>query len=130
MKTQDRIDLFVKKFKFKPEAYEVCPHFERYCVNKCTLHKNFSQLETFPEDPQKKCKVNKQIRKEIGTYFKLKNLGLNVKEFASLRRSIQMKKEFFFTRDESLKMPKTALQEQIVDPISNQSKLEGDEYGE
>jgi len=87
MKTEDRIRLFLKKFGFNPEPYHLCPKFDNGCaVNLCPLDPKI-KLRTFSEfDQQKKCKMEKSIRKEIGTHFKLKNKGLTEREVAGQKR--------------------------------------------
>ena len=87
MKAQNRINKFIKKEGFKPEAYEICPKFEKCDFNKCPLHKDYSKLEIKPEDKRgRKCKCSKSIRKQIGTYFGLKNKGLKERELSGLKR--------------------------------------------
>ena len=108
MKVQDRIDLFVKKFGFMPEAYEICPKWEYCSCNKCPLHKDYSKLEIKPEDKTKKCRCPKQIRKQIGMHFKLKSMGLTLKEVDSMKKSIRMKKEALSTQEKNAENPITA----------------------
>ena len=85
MKVQDRINLFIKKFGFQPEAFEVCPRFERCSVNLCPLDSNMKLRTYAEEDQEKKCLCPKAIRKPIGLFFKLKNKGLKEREIAGLR---------------------------------------------
>jgi len=85
MKVKKRINLFKKKFSFEPEAFEICPRWDKCAVNKYPLHKAYSQLKSKPEDKEQKCKVAKAIRKPIGEYFGLKNKGLKESEIAGLR---------------------------------------------
>lgn len=86
MKVQDRISLFIKKDGFQPEAYHVCPVFDRCSCNICFLDKDV-KLRTYNEiDQQRKCKCPKRIRKEIGTYFNLPNKGLTSREISGAKR--------------------------------------------
>jgi len=86
MKVEDRISLFKRKEGFEPQAYEVCPRFDRCSVNRCFLHPDYKKLKTLPDDKEQKCKVAKNIRKEIGTYFNLANKGLSEREFSGLQK--------------------------------------------
>ena len=68
MEVKKRVDLFIKKFKYTPEAFEVCPHFEVCSVNKCPLHKDFTKLTIEETDKQKKWLSNFCKRWDITTY--------------------------------------------------------------
>lgn len=105
MDTKKRVDIFIKKFRYKPEAYEVCPRFERCGCNKCPLHKDFVKLQNDTSDKERKCKCPKVIRKDIGAYFKLKNLGLSVRELNGIRLSIQISKQSLITQGKNLNTP-------------------------
>ena len=109
MDTKKRVELFIKKFGFEPEAYEVCPKWDYCSCNKCPLHKDYSKLQIEPSDKQRKCKSPKQVRKQIGLYFKLKNMGLSLRELNSMKQSIRMKEEFKFTQGKNLKTSQTTL---------------------
>lgn len=93
MKVQDRIRLFVKRDGFQPEAYHVCPVFDRCSCNLCPLDSKII-LRTYNElDPQRKCKCPKRIRKEIGTHFNLSNQGLTSREISGAKRWDSMTSE-------------------------------------
>ncbi len=111
MKVQDRATLFVKKYNFQPEAFMVCPKFEYCSTNKCPLHKQFVKLQSAPEDKERKCKCPKRVRKEIGVYFKLKNIGLNERELNGVRLSIQIQKQSLLTQGNTLKSPQNTITE-------------------
>jgi hypothetical protein len=86
MKIQERIDLFIKHEGFAPEAHEICPRFDKCSVNRCPLHKNYSKLEIKKPDNEKKCKMEKLIRKQIGVYFNLFNQGLTKRELSGTKK--------------------------------------------
>jgi hypothetical protein len=86
MKVEKRIELFIKREKFQPQAFEVCPKYEHCNVNKCPLHYHYKKLELMPDDKEQKCKLPKTIRKEIGIYFKLHNKGLTEREYGGYTR--------------------------------------------
>ena len=90
METKKRVDIFVKRFGFDPNACEVCPRFERCSVNKCPLHPKYDKLESVVEDKEKTCKLPKIIRKQIGIYFKLKNNGLKPREISAMKKWEEM----------------------------------------
>ncbi len=137
MEVSKRVELFIKKFHCKPDAFEVCPKFEYCSVNKCLLHKDFIKLKSPPEDKQRKCKCPKSIRKEIGTYFRLKNLGLSVRELEGVRLSIRIKQQSLFTKDKKLKtsedsteIPNTSIKsyptKQGESPVTSKENLKED----
>lgn len=107
MEVKKRVDLFIKKFRFQPEAYEVCPKWDYCSCNKCKLHEDYAKLQIHTSDKQTKCKCPKKIRREIATYFKLKNLGLSVKELEGVKLSIQINKQSLLTQGKNLKTPET-----------------------
>jgi hypothetical protein len=111
MEAKKRVDLFIKKFGVVPEAFEVCPKFEYCTVNKCPLHQNFAKLKSSPEDQQRKCKCPKSVRREIGAYFKLKNIGLSVRELNGVKLSIQISKQTPFTQEKKLEIANTPIGE-------------------
>lgn len=84
MEVKRRIELFEKHHGYTPSAFEVCPKFESCSCNSCPLHYNFKKLIVNDNDPEKKCKCNKRIRFEIGTFLKLENKGLKSRELSSL----------------------------------------------
>jgi len=90
MKVERRIELFEKKFGYEPEAFEICPKFEKCSCNKCPLHKKFNELKSESSDPEIKCKLPKRVRSEIGTYFKLKNKGLKFRELSAMKKWEEM----------------------------------------
>lgn len=103
MKVQDRIALFIKKEGFKPEAYYLCPQFEKCSVNFCPLDSN-NKLRTYSEfDKERKCKMNKSIRKEIGIYFNLPNKGLTNREISGQKRWDALRPEEKQAKQEKLK---------------------------
>ena len=106
MDTQKKVDLFVKKYNFKPSAEMTCPKWEHCSCNKCPLHKDFAKLQVDISDKERKCLCPKSIRKEIGVYFKLKNIGLRVRELEGLKLSIQIQKQSSFTQENNLKTPR------------------------
>lgn len=85
MEIKRRIELFKKRngVDFK-DPMELCPAFERCQCNRCPLNPDPNQ-KIDSSDFQKKCLCAKSIRKEIGSYFKLKNEGLTGKELAGAR---------------------------------------------
>lgn len=90
-----------KIINLSKEPHECCPSFERCNTNKCPLHKDFSKLEDKQEDKLikgwKKCRASKPVRMKIAKAFKLKSMGLTLRELDSMKKSIQMKKEFLLT---------------------------------
>jgi len=88
MNIQDRISFFSNKEGRNPESYELCPRFAYCNINKCPLHPGFKYLKNDASDSamkeKKKC-IPKKIRKEIGVYFKLSNLGLKQREISSAK---------------------------------------------
>ncbi|KKK99163.1 hypothetical protein LCGC14_2635480, partial [marine sediment metagenome] len=107
-------------------AYEICPKFEYYYCNKCPLHKDFAKLQNAPVDITRKCRCPKGIRKEIGVYFKLKNMGLNRLELNGVRLSIQINKQLPFNKAKNLKMAQNRPQN-TSNPRYNKKILKGDE---
>jgi hypothetical protein len=89
MKIEERIAVFVKKEKRQPKAWEVCPRADSCNINKCPLHQDFLRLVNDSSDfaivHKQKC-LPKRLRREIGTYFKLSNLGLKQREFSSAKK--------------------------------------------
>lgn len=88
MKIQERIKLFEKQNNYTPkQAYEICPRFDTCNINRCPLSQEYEALKNDSSDfaivHKQKC-VPKRLRKEIGTYFKLKNFGLKPREFSYL----------------------------------------------
>lgn len=120
MDPEKRINIFVKKNGFRPEAFEICPKYSYCSVNKCPLHKKFIKLQSAPEDKERKCKCPKRIRKEIGAYFKLKNVGLSVRELNGVRLSIQIQKDALITQGNKLETPLNS----IVLPKSDEERGE------
>jgi len=108
MKVQNRVDLFIKKYNFKPQAFEICPKWEHCSCNKCPIHKDFVKLQSAPEDHDRKCCCPKRIRKEIGVYFKLKNMGLRERELNGVKLSLQIQKQSLITREKIPKTPQIA----------------------
>lgn len=85
MKPERRIALFLKKEKRQPKAWEICPRADSCNINRCPLHEDFSKLQNDASDfamvHKQKC-IPKHLRKEIGTFFDLKNAGLTPKELS------------------------------------------------
>ena len=88
-----------------------------------------------------KIRCPKKIRREIATHFKLKNLGLSVKELEVVKLSIQINKQSQKTQGNKLKTPQIAThspneshsysenlynRSKLNAPVSNETKL-GDE---
>jgi len=119
MKPEERVKLFIKRFGFDPETHMICPKFDYCNCNKCPLHKSFSKLKIEEGDVGKKCLLPKRLRKQIGLYLNLKNMGLTLREISSMKQSIQMKKEFSFTHRKAKKTTKR----DISNPITNCKQL-------
>lgn len=90
MKSEERVALFRKKHGYEPRnASQVCPKWDSCQINKCPLHPDYQELFNDSSDPAMKHKqkcIPKSIRKYIGTYFKLSNLGLTSREFSSAKK--------------------------------------------
>ena len=85
MEIKKRYDLAKKKYGFEPTPEMLCPKWNYCSCNKCILHKDYSKLQTDSSDKDKKCKCPKQIRKQIGKLFNLKNKGLSEREISSAK---------------------------------------------
>jgi len=81
---------------------ECCPSWERCQVNDCPLARKPNKYKTLPEDKllfnYHKCRCKKYARMKIAKAFKLKSLGLTLRELSAMRQRIRMKKEFFSTQ--------------------------------
>ena len=70
-----------------PESH--CPRWDSCEINKCCLHKDYEKLKNDPSDQSQirkdKC-CSRNIRKEIGTAFKLKYGGMTIREFNGAKR--------------------------------------------
>jgi len=84
MKVQKRFELAQKKYGNNISPEMLCPRWDRCACNRCILNPTPKQKIDI-SDPQRKCKLPKIIRKEIGTYFKLKNKGLTSREISGAK---------------------------------------------
>lgn len=105
MKTEKRIEEFKKKEGREPGAFELCPRFEKCNRNKCPLHPDYLKLNEESEDysviHKEKC-APKRVRKEIGTYLKLKNNGLTSREISSSKKWAEMPESEKLARKQKL----------------------------
>ena len=96
------------KINLDLEPHENCPSFDKCFTNKCPLHPNFKKLQDTPEDKKilgwRKCRANKLVRMKIAKAFRLKSLGLTNRERANLKKSLEMKKQFFSTQEKQTKL--------------------------
>ncbi len=102
MKAERRYELAEKKFSVKPTPEMLCPRWDRCDVNSCILQKDNKKLENTTGDKYK-CNCPKLIRKQIGTYFKLKNGGLREREIAGAKRWANLSPEEKEARTKKLK---------------------------
>ena len=68
--------------------FEECPNFIKCSVNNCPLSAQYPDLDTLPDDPEKKCKLSKEKRLKIVTVNQgiLKYGGLTQREFMGKKR--------------------------------------------
>jgi len=82
----------MRKIDLIKSPEENCPRWDSCSINKCPLSKNFERLHNNPLDRKEKC-TSKNIRKEIGSAFKLKYGGMNTREFNGAKRWAEMSSE-------------------------------------
>lgn len=76
------------------QAYRECSRFERCSVNNCPLHELYPNLYTDPEDREKKCTMEKNVRIRIGAnYPELKLKGYTQREYSAKVREDAMSQE-------------------------------------
>lgn len=70
------------------EPYELCPRFEKCCVNACPLHPDYQKLKVLhaaiAADPEQKCKMEKKVRQRLGVSLPWK--GMTDNEIAGKKR--------------------------------------------
>jgi len=106
VRVENRISIFLKKEKRQPLAWEVCPKADFCNINKCPLYEKFDELVNDNSDfailHKQRC-IEKNIRNQIGTYFKLKNMGLTSREITSKRNWERLTEEEKKSRIEKIK---------------------------
>lgn len=111
------------KINLNKSAWENCPSFERCNTNRCPLHKDFFKLKNMLEDRilmgWKKCRCSKSKRMENAASFNLKWLGLTDRERDSMRKSIEMKKQFSGIGKNKLETPNLDIKQEDSGPISD-----------
>ncbi len=102
------------KIDLTKTAPENCLHFQECEVNDCPLEKQPNKFQTLPEDKKlynfHKCRCTKKKRMDIGKAYKMKSLGMTLKELANMKRSMEMKKQMFSTRVKNTNTPSASVQ--------------------
>ena len=62
---------------------ENCPRFERCSVNNCPLHPKYPDMDTCPQDSEKRCTLGKKKRLLIASDSGLKFKGMTTREWGS-----------------------------------------------
>ena len=87
-------------------APENCLHFDECQVNDCPLEPKPNNYKTLSEDKKlfnyHKCRYTKKKRMEIAKAYKMKSLGLTLKELDNLRKSMRMRQQMFSTRKDKI----------------------------
>ena len=70
----------------EPDPMRECPRFPTCSVNHCPLDPNQDQRQAHPDDRERKCPMEKNVRKRIGQKYPdlLPLLGLTPKEHAGI----------------------------------------------